>query len=155
MKTNAEVGASVKAFQDACRKKFAFLIDSFGFKEAGLTADFGPDQVTFEKGSWKIVICGTSYGTSASIFVFSPDNQWGQFRHLIDEGFETQRRPEFEPGQLGEVGFLALCLRTFGSAFLKGQWDDFGVLQQRQREELVKCGVMSEAQLKSYEELYG
>ena len=131
---------STQAFQSACRKEFAFLTESFGFREVPPVPDESPDQLAYEKQGWKIVVVGMSHGTSASIHIYSPDGEPGLFYHLIEPTFERQERPKFDAGQLGEIGFQACCLQTFGAAFLDGDWRDFEVLQQRQRDWLVKKG---------------
>jgi hypothetical protein len=131
---------STNVFQAACRKEFDFLIGSFGFKEALPAPDESANNLVFEKNGWKIVVVDTSHGTSASIRIYSPDGEPGLFYHLIEPDFELRERPKFEKGLFGEIGFQAYCLQTFGAAFLNGDWREFKVLQERQRELLIKKG---------------
>jgi hypothetical protein len=133
---------NTNAFQIACRKEFAFLTESYSFKEAPPVPKESPNQIVFEKQGWKIVVVDMSHGTSASIHIYSPRGEVGLFHHLIEPDFELHERPKFEMGLFGEIGFQACCLQTFGTAFLGGDWRDFEVLQQRQRELLVKKGIL-------------
>jgi len=148
---------SSNAFQIACRNEFAFLTQSHGFKEVAPIAGERPDQVVFEKQGWKIAIVGMAHGTRASIDIHSPDGRLGFFSHLIERNFEKRKRPEFATGQIGDISFQACCLQTFGSGFLKGggEWQLFEVLQQRQRQYILEAGIMSEADLKRYDDMHG
>ena len=134
---------NTQAFQAACRKEFAFLTETYGFKEVPPIPDESPDQVAYEKQGWKIVVVSTSHRTSASIHIYSPTGKIGLFYHLIEPSFKLQERPKFDSGQVGEICFQACCLRTFGTAFLDGHWKDFEVLRQRQKELLVKSGMLA------------
>ena len=144
-----------RAFQAACRKEFAFLSQSYGFRERVLPAKGQPDQVVFEKHGWKIAIVGTAHGTRASIVIYSPQGETGFFSHLVERGFEEQKRPEFGQGQRADISLKACCLRTFGTRFLDGEWQDFKVLRKRQMQWIVESGIMTKAELRRYQRLYG
>jgi hypothetical protein len=134
---------TAEAFRLACRKEFAFLTQSYGFIEQTLVPDERLDQVVFEKLGWRIAVVGTAHGTRASIVIHSPDGRRGFFSHLIEPQFEKQKRSEFGKGQLGDIGFKACCLRTYGAAFLNGEWQGFDFLLQKQRKFILASGIMS------------
>ena len=109
---------STEVFQAACRKEFAYLTESFGFKEVPPVPNESRDQVAYEKQGWKIVVVGTAHGTRASIVIYSPDARPGFFSYLINRNSEMLKTREFGTGQLGDISFHAFCLQIFGSAFL-------------------------------------
>ena len=129
-------------FQTFCRKEFAFLTELHSFKEARPLPEESPNQIVFEKQGWKIVIADISHGTSTTIHIYSPHGEVGLFSHLIEPGFKQLERPNFEVGLFGEISFQARCLQTFGAAFLNGDWRAFTILQQRQKDWMIRSGML-------------
>jgi hypothetical protein len=115
----------------AARAEFAFL-GEHGFREVPQPGPYiNPYAVLYERGDWGLRIEGLSYGFNADVAVISPDGREAGFGHIVPASFRDAHREGLGRGQLGDVKFCALCLKTFGADFLSGDNAVFEELQRR------------------------
>ena len=127
---------TLEEFKSACAAEFGFLVKEYGFKKVATPKGkyTNPYEVHFEKGGWRIVVVGYSYGFSAGIDIRDKNGNSVDFFHLVPEGFWDANRQGHGRGQIGDVRYQALCLKSFGESFLHNDWSDFNLLQQREKE---------------------
>ena len=133
MKVEQAVAPSLEEFKSTCRAEFAFLVETHGFREVpGPPTQFpNPFEVHFERSGWRIIVEGQSYGFGADVVIRSPDGKSAYYWHLVPEDFRAKREG-LGRGQLGDVRYQALCVRTFGGPFLAGNWSGFSDLVRMQ-----------------------
>ena len=122
---------TLEQFLATTRAEFSFLPD-YGFHEILLegTRSINPYEVQYRRGGWRLRIEGLSYGFSADLTVIAPDGLAVSFGHIVPESFLRTAREGLGRGQLGEVRFCAVCLKTFGLALLKG---DYAIVDELHR----------------------
>jgi hypothetical protein len=121
-------------FMEAAHRELSFLIEDYSFREVPQprAQHKNPFEVHFERAGWRIIIEGLSYGFCAGISIQDPDGRQAAFGHIIPENFFWSYRDGLGRGQLGDIRYCALTLRTFGSDFLGGDTQLFEELLSRQ-----------------------
>jgi len=139
MKIDQATAPPIEEFKRVCAEEFSF-VRSFGFHEAPPlpTRYQNPFEFHLEKDGWRMVIEGLSYGFAADISIRSPDGRRASLGHLVSKDKWLAQRQRFERGQLGDLKNLAICLRSFGQAFLAGDWSAFDQLIKKQDEWISK-----------------
>ena len=120
----------IDEFKAICRAEFSFLIADFGFTEVPPPTQqyANPFEVHFTKNSGRLIAEGLSYGFSAAVDVQSPSGERAHFHYLVPEDFWATHREGLGRGQPGDLRYWALCVRTFGGAFLQGDWSGHAYL---------------------------
>lgn len=126
---------SLEEFLAVARAEFSYVAD-YGFSEVLRPQDgcVTAYAILFERGDWRLEVEGLGYGFSADVVIVSPDGRQAGFGHLVPEAFRSAHREGLGLGQLGEVRFSALCLKTLGESFLNGDlslFDELWVLAQK------------------------
>jgi hypothetical protein len=136
MKAEQAVAPSLAEFRKACLSDFSFLTATYGFRHLPSPIERYPDPfaVHFEKGGWKIVVRGLSYGFALDLEVHAPDGRHGSFYVLIPKGKAMEVRQDYRRGQLGDISSAAHCLREYGEDFLRGDWARFEEIDRFHRE---------------------
>ena len=118
-------------FLAAARAEFSFL-GEHGFHEIPQSGPYiNPYSVMYERGDWRLRIEGLGYGSTAHVAVISPDRLEASFGHIVPTSFRDTHREGLGRGQLGDLMFCALCLKTFGVGFLNGDNTVFEELRRR------------------------
>ena len=125
---------SLAEFTDSARREFKFLVEDFGFGEASPLAKQyqNPFEAHFERAGWRIIVEGLSYDFCAGVSIRDPDGRQAFFGHIVPRDFFWAHRDGLGRGQLGDIRYCALTLRTFGSEFLRGDTQIFDELLRRQ-----------------------
>lgn len=131
IKMEETIAPTLEEFRAVCRAEFSFLQKDFSFNDVEPPKDgyANPYEVHFEKDGWHIVVVGYSYGFSAGIVIRDKNGCTVPFDHLIPEGFWDANRQGHGRGQLGDIRYQALCLKSFGKNFLHNDWSEFRLLQ--------------------------
>ncbi|PWQ96612.1 hypothetical protein [Leucothrix pacifica] len=126
---------TLNEFKAACRAEFGFLQEDYGFTEVEPPEEkyANPYEVYFEKSGWRIIVAGYSYGFSAGIDIRDKNGCTVPFFHLVPEGFWEEKRQGLGRGQIGDIRYQALCLKSFGKNFLHNDWSEFQLLQNLEK----------------------
>ena len=118
---------TLQQFMDACRREFEFVVRDHGFTEvAQPPAEYqNPFAVHFERDGWRLLVEGLSYGFGAGLMIRDPEGRMAGLWHVVPKDFFNTHRDGLGRGQLGDVSYCALTLRTFGADFLAGDTSIF------------------------------
>lgn len=112
---------SLEIFKEWCREAFSFLKE-YHFKEESLPDEefINKFQVIFSKDNFKLIVLGEGYGTIASVFFMSPNNEKIPYGLLDKNNRDFKKIKKKETSQKDQIFFAAQFIKENLTNVLQG-----------------------------------